>query len=65
MKVYKTYNKAKDESDGGIIVQCGDFYIVGMKTYDPIAVIEPNGFVSGTSPSSTAIPTAVVTAASL
>lgn len=48
MKVYKRFSTAqKYTEDDGLIVQCGDFYIVGMKSSDEIVVMQQDGLHVG------------------
>ena len=51
MRAYKTFNTAQKHANGGLIVKCGEFYIIGMRSYDDIALMQSDGqYIARTSP---------------
>jgi len=47
MKVYKRLRKAQEVANGSPVVQCGEFYIVGMAPFSEARIIDPEGYVRG------------------
>ena len=47
MKVYKRLKKAQEVANGSPVVQCGEFYIVGMAPFSEARIIDPEGYVTG------------------
>ena len=41
-KAFKKLSTARKNANGGPIVQCGDFYIVGMEPLQSCSIINPN-----------------------
>jgi len=47
MKAYKRYSTAREKGGDSPILQAGDFYIVGIDPMTEIAVIDPEGYITG------------------
>ncbi len=47
MEVYKRLRKAQEVAKGSPVVQCGEFYIVGMKPFSECKIIDQDGYVRG------------------
>ena len=47
MKVYKRLKKAQEVAKGSPVVQCGQFYIVGMAPFSEARIIDADGYIQG------------------
>ena len=47
MKVYKRLKKAQEVANGSPVVQCGEFFVVGMAPFTECRILDQDGYILG------------------